>query len=81
MEREEIAKMFDVIVEICISGNRVYDVCELDDDFYKETKQVLEMPFNKGYKAFYGAKWTNKGLIYTHKLNEKYEFEPIEDDK
>ena len=79
MEREELVEKFDVIVETCISGNRVYDICDIDEYFYKEAKRVLDLHFNKGYKAFYGAKWIDNGLIYTHKLNEKGEFEPIED--
>lgn len=77
MEREELAEMFDVVVETCLSGNRVHNICDIDEHFYKEVKRVMDIDFNKGNKAFYGAKWTANGLIYTHKMNAKGEFEEI----
>ena len=74
---DTIEELCDSIVETCISGNRVYDICEFDDMFKNMAiqKKYTNIAVNLNYKCFYGAIWTNKGLIYVAKMNESGELE------
>ena len=55
----------DTIEELC---DCFVDYCEEDDSHFVSTEI-------QGIHEIYGAIWTDKGLIYVAKMNEKGEFE------
>ena len=71
--KESIIKTADTIEELCDEF-----VCQENDNFYwlasRENVSFRDLP-NCYCKAIFGAIWTNKGLIYVAKMNEKGELE------
>lgn len=76
-----ITKQADTIEELCdefIHNNQLLNPYYIDP---KDTELIafrnrLEYEFKeKNHKEIYGAIWTDKGLIYVAKMNEKGEFE------
>lgn len=77
-ESDNIEDLCDCLVETCISGNRVHDIAIIKTCSFKaEFKRVTNIDFNKNIKVFYGAIWTDKGLIYVAKMNKDGELELI----
>ena len=72
--KEEILKQADTIEELCDEFIGIYkDEEEIDD---KEISYFLENLSRENYfKEIYGAIWTDKGLIYVAKMNDKGELE------
>ena len=69
-------KQADTIEELCDEfvciGNGDFDLSG-DKDIYGDlTEQMVDR-----YKIIYGAIWTDKGLIYVAKMNDKGELELI----
>lgn len=66
-------KQADTIEELCDEF-----VCQENDNFYwlasRENVSFRDLP-NCYCKAIFGAIWTDKGLIYVAKMNEKGELE------
>jgi hypothetical protein len=86
---EEIVAEADTIEELCdefVYKNRKYnkfigkvkanegkDYIKLEDKYGFETDNILVGLIN--WNLIYGAIWTDKGLIYVAKMNEKGELE------
>lgn len=76
IEYEDIIKTADTIEELCdefvIDGIYGHQVIHS----YKEMKEVEFECIREGnYVEIYGAIWTDKGLIYVAKMNEKGDLE------
>ena len=71
---DEILKQADTIEELCDCFIGIYkDEEEIED---KEIAYFLSILADmKCFKEIYGAIWTDKGLIYVAKMNEKGELE------
>lgn len=73
VEVSEVIKTADTIEELCDEF-----VCQENENFYwlasRENVSFRSLP-NCYCKAIYGAIWTDKGLIYVAKLNDKGELE------
>lgn len=74
----EIIKQADTIEELCDEfivvhkdGTHVFQKSTADDKVSKEYVEYLL----RNNQTFYGAIWTDKGLIYVAKINEKGVFE------
>lgn len=71
----EITKMeFDVIVRIDNENGVISQQANMPNMEYDRLAERMAQTNNE----VYGAKWTPNGLIYTHKMNERGEFEEIE---
>ena len=73
-------KVADTIEELCDEVCCDNEVQPLVNIYVHETKEqmiknTIEYLFNKNKKDVYGAIWTNKGLIYVAKMNDKGELE------
>ena len=74
VKKSKITNCADTIEELCDEfvciGNGDFDLSG-DKDIYGDlTEQMIDR-----YKIIYGAIWTDKGLIYVAKLNDKGEWE------
>lgn len=67
-EPKELCKVADTIEELC---DCFVDYCEEDDSHLVST----EKPIRRRNHEIYGAIWTDKGLIYVAKINDKGELE------
>jgi len=74
----EILKQADTIDELCnefvvigIFENQIGCCCDTFEEA-KEVKDYVELPQEQ---IIYGAIWTDKGLIYVAKMNDKGELE------
>lgn len=67
---EEIIKQADTIEELCDEFVAIHKT-------FSKTYCIRKVPFEKQDENFniYGAIWTNKGLIYVAKMNDKGELE------
>lgn len=63
---EEIIKQADTIEELCDEFVAIHKT-------FSKTYCIRKVPFEKQDENFniYGAIWTNKGLIYVAKMNDK----------
>lgn len=67
--------------EILLSVDSEHNIVGSFDKIYEEDKEIAQWYMEKvksPSEEIYKAKWTANGLIYTHKMNAKGEFEPIE---
>jgi hypothetical protein len=76
--KSKVIAQADTIEELCDIYVSVYEE-SLDNEFFEAYKYTpMEVKnFYIGYipKEVYGAVWTDKGLIYVAKMNEKGELE------
>lgn len=67
----------NTVEELCDEFVKVVEekniITRLIKGYFKEIKKIKEIKPNK--ITIYGAIWTDKGLIYVAKMNEKGEFE------
>lgn len=70
-KEKDIAKQSDTIEELCDEFVSVYDKYH---DHWDNLKECLQLCWDGGAEI-YGAIWTDKGLIYVAKMNEKGELE------
>lgn len=78
---KDIIKQADTIEELCDELVIAYKDC-YEKRTYLYSRTIQEFKENRtNYKSkfftYYGAIWTNKGLIYVAKMNEKGELELI----
>lgn len=71
MGRFKIKKEADKIEDLC---DCFVDYCEEDDSHFVYT-------IVQGVHEIYGAIWTDRGLTYVAKMNEKGEFELLEKER
>ena len=81
------AEIFTFRYEILKTANTIEDLCDefvavdigITKDREKHYKTLEEAKIDKNFlfDRLYGAIWTNKGLIYVAKMNEKGELELI----
>lgn len=74
----EIVKQSDTIEELCdefvtiVDNRKPYNFPVYDE---KQVKHYLHDCYDKEHCIIFGAIWTDKGLIYVAKMNEKGELE------
>ena len=74
----EIVNQADTIEELCdefvaFKSSKDYGILDAQD-YITGSKWEIEEYYNNGYQI-YGAIWTDKGLIYVAKMNDKGELE------
>ena len=70
-EADTIEELCDAFVIVHKDGTHVFQKSTADDKVSKEYVEYLL----RNNQTFYGAIWTDKGLIYVAKMNEKGELE------
>ena len=81
--KDEDYKVDDTIEELCdefvleneIKANSPYSL--IDKKTFNEMKKTIAETIKITNQSFYGAIWTDKGLIYVAKMNDKGELELI----
>ena len=73
-EADTIEELCDEFVIEYADGSKIISIHDNTDDFLREHKDEIE----SGYiKNVYASIWTDKGLIYVAKMNDKGELELI----
>ena len=71
----EIVKQADTIEELCDEFVIVCEDSSLNTTFKKLKEARIAGSYFECNHEYYGAIWTNKGLIYVAKMNDKGELE------
>ena len=66
---------FIPIEDIVRQADTIEELCDCFVDYCKEDDSHFVYNAIQGINEIYGAIWTDKGLIYVAKMNEKGEFE------
>ena len=82
IDKKVIVKQADTIEELCdefVLINKNIDLLPSIEKSYHDFSPYLDVDIRRhekpSYIEIYGAIWTDKGLIYVAKMNEKGEFE------
>ena len=77
-QADTIEELCDEFVAMCDEYKKPFAWSNHHKDYFKEVKQFYDFwgkKNNKHLQFLYGAIWTDKGLIYVAKMNEKGDLE------